>query len=335
MDLIHCDAQGREIGVVPFITFDGVASLEESVEENDWEMKVAESDFTAQDLTPGDYVYFPDTEWGGRVEKLVHQSGSGVVKVSGVTWRGMLTRKILVPPAGQTHVVFEQTSVRAILVALAAPFGSWFAVEEGGEGGASLLCESIRFRYRNVLEGMEELLAQFDKRMVLRFDAERMQVRISVRSAAEHSEDIELSGDYQTAFTSTRAEPTFNHVIALGRGEQEQRVVRHLYLLPDGTVTEQANAEGVASGEAERAVICDYPYYEYESELMAKAKKMLLRYGKQDGIDFDFYSAEGELPLGDRVSIRDRVTGMADVRTISKKLLSISADGLSLRYSVV
>ena len=80
-------------------------------------------------------------------------------------------------------------------------------------------------------------------------------------------------------------------------------------------------------------MVYDYSSAEDEKELIKGAKKQLKEHGAQNGIEISFDSDDLDLPLGDRVGLRDRVTGMSDIRTVTGKLLTVSADGISLRYT--
>ena len=333
-ELIHADADFHELGVVDFIQFDGMISRESEPEDNDWEIEIPAGDFARYGFRTGDYLYFPNTEWGGCVEKFVHISGKNVVKIGGMTWRGMLIRKVIVPPEGQSHLVFESMKVGDIMGALVAPFEGLFEVGESEDGAEQLICEKKKFRYQNVLEGITAMLEEMGCRLALALDPDRRKVLLYAQNIADHSDEIELSGDYDLAYTSTRAEAQYNHVIALGQGEQENRTVKHLWLLPDGSVTDNGNAEGIAVGFAERVAVYDYPNCEDEDELVSGAKKRLLKYGAQNEIEFNFDSFDIDLPLGDKVGIRDRLTEMEGVKTITEKLLTVSAHGVSLKYSV-
>ena len=73
---------------------------------------------------------------------------------------------------------------------------------------------------------------------------------------------------------------------------------------------------------------------EDEKALIRGAKKQLRQHGAQNGIEICFDSFDIDLPLGDRVGLRDRITGMSDVRTITGKQLTVSSDGVSLRYTI-
>ena len=329
MDLIHADEHFTELGIVEIVRYDGMISLDPDVKGNDWEAEILAEDFERYGLGLGHYLYFPDSEWGGRLEGIKHISKSHTVKLSGVTWRGMLSRRVIMPSAGQSHLDMRETDIYPAMRSLISDFGGVFPAPAGNAG---IPCGQ-RFRYQNVLEGILDMLDPQGLRLVLTLDPDSRHVLLSTAPVIDRSTEIEFSGDYDFSYISTLGEAAFNHVIALGRGEQENRLVRHIWLLPDGTMTADPNAAGIPSGAEERAMVYDYSSAEDEKELIRGAKKQLKEHGAQNGIEISFDSNDLDLPLGDRVGLRDRMTGMSDIRTVTSKLLTVSADGISLRYT--
>ena len=330
MDLIHADGNFTELGVVDFVRYDGVLSLEPGVQGNDWEAEIPAEDFSRYGFALGHYLYFPGSEFGGRLETIKRISKTHTVKLSGVTWRGMLSRRVIMPAAGQSHLDMSETDIYPAMREMVAGFGGLFAAPAGNLG---LLCGQ-KFRYQNVLEGILDMLDPLGLRLVLTLDPDSRRVLLSTAAVADHSEEIEFSGDYDFSYTSTLGEATYNHVIALGRGEQENRLVRNVWLLPDGSMTTDANAAGIPSGAEVRTLVYDYSSAEDEKELVKGAKKQLKEHGAQNGIEISFDSGDFDLPLGDKVGLRDRVLGLTDARTVTGKLLTVSGDGVSLRYTV-
>ena len=330
MDLIHADGNFNELGIVEFVRYDGIISLEPEVEGNDWEAEILAEDFAGYGFALGHFLYFPGTEWGGRLEKITHVSKTATVKLGGVTWRGMLSRRVIMPDAGQSHLDLSASDVYPVMRSLVSGFGGLFAAPAGNAG---LICGQ-KFRYQNVLEGILDMLEPQGLRLMLTLNPDSRRVDISTAAVADRSDDIEFSGDYDYSYTSVLREATYNHVIALGRGEQENRLVRHVWLLPNGSMTTNSNAAGIPSGAEERALVYDYSSAEDEKELIKGAKKQLKEHGAQNGIEISFDSGDLDLPLGDKVGLRDRTLNLSDVRTITSKLLTVSADGVSLRYTV-
>ena len=65
MDLIHADGNFTELGVVDFVRYDGVLSLEPGVQGNDWEAEIPAEDFSRYGFALVHYLYFPGSEFGG------------------------------------------------------------------------------------------------------------------------------------------------------------------------------------------------------------------------------------------------------------------------------
>ena len=330
LSLIHADGNFNELGIVDFVRYDGVISLEPKADGNDWVIEIPAEDFERYGFALGHYLYFPGGEWGGRLESIQHVSKTHTVRLAGVTWRGMLSRRVIMPAAGQSHLDLSESDIYPVMRSLAQGFGGLFSAPSGNAG---LLCGQ-KFRYQNVLEGILDMLDPFSLRLVLTLDPDSRLVHLSTAPVADRSAEIEFSGDYDLSYISTFGEATYNHVIALGRGEQENRLVRHVWLLPDGSMTSDPNAAGIPSGEDEKTLVYDYSSAEDEKELIKGAKKQLKQHGAQNGIEISFDSGDLDLPLGDRVGLRDRITGMSDIRTITSKLLTVAADGVSLRYTI-
>ena len=327
--LIHADENFTELGVVDFVRYDGIISLDPDIQGNDWEAEILAEDFGRYGFELGHYLYFPDSEYGGRLEGIKRISKNHTVKLSGVTWRGMLSRRAILPAAGQSHLDLSETDIYPVMRSLVTGFGGLFAVPSGN---AALLCGQ-KFRYQNVLEGILDMLDPLGLRLVLTLDPDSRHVILSTASVCDRSAEIEFSGDYDFSYTSTLGEAAYNHVIALGRGEQENRLVRHVWLLPDGTMTTNSSTPGIPTGAEERALVYDYSSAEDEKELIKGAKKQLKEHGAQNGIEISFDSDDIDLPLGDKVGLRDRTLGLSDVRTVTSKLLTIASDGISLRYT--
>ena len=327
--MIHADGNFTELSIVEFVRDDGVISLSPEVQGNDWEAEILAEDFGKYGFEIGDYLYFPDSEWGGRLESIQHVSKSHTVKLGGVTWRGMLSRRDIMPGAGQTHLNLSETDIYPVMRSLISGFGGVFTATSGNAG---LLCGQ-KYRFQNTLEGLLDMLDPLGLRLVLTLDSDSRHVSLSTAPVVDRSTEIEFSGDYDFSYISTLGEATYNHVLALGRGEQENRLVRHVWLLPDGSMTTDSGAAGIPSGAQERTLVYDYSSAEDEKELIRGAKKQLKEHGAQNGIEISFDSDDLDLPLGDRVGLRDRTLGLSDVRTITGKLLTISADGISLRYT--
>ena len=96
MDLIYADHQMNEIGVLKHFEADF-----DTTAEKDFEIIVGIEN--NEMLLAGYYWYIEDTEYGGIIDRINVVTSDNEIKYSGRNFRGMLTKKIISPPAGQSY----------------------------------------------------------------------------------------------------------------------------------------------------------------------------------------------------------------------------------------
>ena len=131
LSLIHADGNFNELGIVDFVRYDGVISLEPKADGNDWVIEIPAEDFERYGFALGHYLYFPGGEWGGRLESIQHVSKTHTVRLAGVTWRGMLSRRVIMPAAGQSHLDLSESDIYPVMRSLAQGFGGLFSAPAG------------------------------------------------------------------------------------------------------------------------------------------------------------------------------------------------------------
>lgn len=327
IELIHADGNLRELEeVTAFTRFDASLSTERT-EDNDWMIELPEKVWKNLPIEKGHYLYIPGTEWGGPAERISHIGKDGTVRVYGACWRGLLARKVISPPPGQTHLVISSTEANS---AAASLLGDWnsslFSVSENDSG---LTC-SASIRYRTLEEAIYMLLGSQGTLDISFSDGTAALECLPVRDL---SDSVELSGDYDAVLTSESSSRIYNHIIALGRGEMLDRTVLELWLLPDGSVTSDPGAEGVPSPGELSTILYDYPAVESEDELRSAAAKKLKSSGGSDSLGLELKTYDGSLRLGDIVSVRDALTGMSSSLSVTGIELKITSDGLTVTYS--
>ena len=346
-ELLYADSNFEEQGILDFISFDGVASVNGELDDNDWEAEIYAEDFAKYGIDIGYYLYFDGSEWGGVVEKIEHISSTGIVKLSGVTWRGLLIRKVVVPPSESTHKVYTNQMINQIMASLVSGFGGIFAVDTNAAEGLRNIGEQ-KYRYATVFDALTDLLTGDDEddngnlvdrglRLGVTYDSSTHKVILTPEEVVNRSSEIELSGDYDMKYTATKATARYNHIIALGEGKGTDRIVRHVWLLPNGKTTTNstlAQQTNHITGFREKAMVYDRSSCENAKELIKDARKKLKEHGAQNTIIIDFDPPDTDIPLGDIVGIKDRLIGFGDKRTITRKILRVTADGAVLQYAV-
>ena len=322
MELIHAKANIEEIqSLTEFDQYEAVSSLGFKYADNDFELQVEEAVWEKYPMIKGHYLYEVGTEWGGMVEDVNHVGTT--VKVGGPTWRGMLARKIISPPAGQAYkAITAMEANQAIAALIGTSLGPLFAVSTADSG----MTVSGSFRYTNLLAAIHSMLQQYGARLEIIFDG--TQVVLSAVSSVDYT-DTELSQEYEAPLESSVAYgEAYNHVIALGRGELTEREVVELWRLDDGTITTTTQP----AGANDKQFVLDYPNAESLEELTSSATAKLIESSPVESIGINLDEIEIDFKLGDVVGGRDKVTGLTISKPITQKILKIDKNGRKINY---
>lgn len=322
MELIHAKANIEEIqSLTEFDQYEAVSGLGFKYADNDFELQVEEAVWEKYPMIKGHYLYEVGTEWGGMVEDVNHVGTT--VKVGGPTWRGMLARKIISPPAGQAYkAITAMEANQAIAALVGTSLGPLFAVSTADSG----MTVSGSFRYTNLLAAIHSMLQQYGARLEIIFDGTH--VVLSAVSSVDYT-DTELSQEYEAPLESSVAYgEAYNHVIALGRGELAEREVVELWRLDDGTITTTTQP----AGANDKQFVLDYPNAESLEELTSSATDKLIESSPIESIGINLDEIEIDFKLGDVVGGRDKVTGLTISKPITQKILKIDKNGRKINY---
>ena len=322
MELIHAKANIEEIqSLTEFDQYEAVSGLGFKYADNDFELQVEEAVWEKYPMIKGHYLYEVGTEWGGMVEDVNHVGTT--VKVGGPTWRGMLARKIISPPAGQAYkAITAMEANQAIAALVGSSLGPLFAVSTADSG----MTVSGSLRYTNLLAAIHSMLQQYGARLEIIFDG--TQVVLSAVSSVDYT-DTELSQEYEAPLESSVAYgEAYNHVIALGRGELTEREVVELWRLDDGTITTTTQP----AGANDKQFVLDYPNAESLEELTSSATDKLIESSPVESIGINLDEIEIDFKLGDVVGGRDKVTGLTISKPITQKILKIDKNGRKINY---
>ena len=322
MELIHADSTLVELQMLTeFDAYEAISGLGYKYADNDFELQIPESIWLTQPIDDGHYLYQLGSEWGGPVENLEHVGTT--VKCSGPTWRGMIARKIITPPAGQAYkTITAMEANQAIAALLGTSFGNLFTVSTANSG----ITVSGSFRYANMLGALHSMLQQYGARLEIAFNG--TQAELSVQSSVDYT-DVELSQDYNAPLESSVAHgEAYNHVIALGRGELTAREVVELWRLDNGTVTNTPQTNNAA----DKQFILDYPNAESVEELTNNATAKLLENSPIELIKINLDETDTDLKLGDVVGGADYVTGLKISKPITQKIFKVDNKGKTINY---
>lgn len=320
------DAEGRELGYVK----DSELIDMDLGDTNDFEMQFSTGAWNEEKYNWNHRLYIPGTEYGGLLEERKTSTSGNTITWLGYTWRGLLDQKIIQPPDSQSHLIVSGDANTIIQSIIGDRFGPLFVadIEESG-----IQISSYQFdRYCTVLSGLEKMLASKNARLKIYYvqgspgDAGGA-VHVCAVPVTDWSEELECSQDGKMNFTTQDFRRGINHLICTGEGQNEERVVLHLYVQEDGSIGDIKCYTGLEEREA---------VYEYTSadteELRKGGVERLLELMNYKQMDVDI--ADVDVDIGDIVGGRDRVTGMTLQKPVVGKILKIQDNTVSVEYKL-
>lgn len=182
-------------------------------------------------------------------------------------------------------------------------------------------------RYTDAYTGLKKMLASKD--MLLRISFDGSMVILSAIPKHDYSKDEEFDSDLFD-FELQKQQNRVNHLICLGGGELENRLVRHLYVDANGEISETQTFFGLN----EFTEVYDYANVESEEELLKAGRERLKELYDTDSLSVDFEAEDDLYNVGDIVGAVDNITGISIAAEITKKIITIKDGRTNISYKV-
>lgn len=287
--MILIDSALHELGDIEFDVDLEIGSTEKST--NDFEVN---SNILFAKDTAGFYI--PGTEIGGLIEYSKDRTDQDYSTLKGYTWRGLLSKSIIMPPSGSNYKIVSGEANSVIASMLSGILGDFFTVSTSASG-----CTITNYQfplYINMLDGLEGMLEAYGYR--LKITANKVASNQPIQILVEAVEAQLIKGTYNEdngipmSFESDNM--GINHLICGGSGELQNRMIRHLYIDSDGNVS----TTQYYFGFDERQEFYDYANAESEDDLLDYGKKRLLELASHRTLKMEA-PEDYELEIGDLV----------------------------------
>lgn len=318
MLIIATDAAGTWEGVLQAFSIDAAWGDD----ENDFEITVPED----CEIDPGAYVFSPWTEVGGIIDRMEYDASGQVTvrKYGGRTWHGILAGSIVKPPAGQSHLTLSG-DINAATAQLIARQGlvATFEAAPGQHGTA------VNFRVPRYVS-VWEAIRRMAKEHGLRPSVEKAMGKAVI----SYDEVQESGGDPVTGdgepYKATIRWRTTNHLVCLGKGELQDRLVVDVYADDNGRV----GTTQTLFGKDEVSDTYEENSIEDRAELLAKGLEKLGELQERNSIDLK--ATEGsERHVGDIVRTLSAKTGVQASAEVVKVIFKANGSGeRSVSYEV-
>lgn len=340
MDLIYMNNAKEDIGVLQSYELD----MAFGSDENTFECNIKAKDHCCE---AGHYLYIEGTEYGGIIDTIQSKTGEDEVIYSGRTWHGIIGSKIILPLLGGEEIpsnvtVRTQDSKGNSLV------GRYLIVSgdankcigyilarcglsdlfEAPSTASGITINAYQFhRFTDAYTGLNKMLASAaGAKLKLAYQGGKIIVEAAKRY--DYSEDDSFDSDL-VDFRITKRYRTVNHLICLGSGELENRMVVHLYADADGNISRTQTQFGLD----EYCATYDYSAIESEEELIQSGTDELKSLWEQDSLSMDYDESMDSYDVGDIVGARDNITGVSVASAITKKIVTIRNGKITIDLS--
>ena len=285
-------------------------------DENDFSLTV----YGDAQPVPHGYIGIVGTEYGGVVDS-VQSKRDGAARsatYSGRTWHGILDSKVLCPDSGQSHITVggAASDVLAALIDRMGLGGRFYAY---GDERSPFLPSTAIDRFTTGWTALQKLLAGVGCRCALTLAGSAVEVSaVPVRSVMDDAGGA-------VGFDAKRDYRPVNHLVGLGSGELQDRVVTHWYADENGNVSQTQTLFDID----ERAAVYDYNNAELE-ELDERTREKLVE--MQDSSTASVEVEEATVGIGDTVTAHDDELGIEVTAKVTKVVVKCSGGVMSVEY---
>lgn len=318
-DIIVAAPDGTELRSILFSEYD----FEVGDEENSFLITMPRDEWVSTENDSR--IYIPGTEYGGLYKRLESDTKNNSVSVGGLTWRGMLQKKIISPPSGADYAT-DSGELNAIIGArVAAAFPGLLT----GSSESTGISVSYQYtRYCSLYDGLKALLKSAGYRMEIQYDAELRKVVVSAVPIVDYSAEIEYSSDMNADYSMKLDRTGINHLICLGSGELRNRIVEHLYVDADGKISQTQTF----FDENEIAETYDYAGASREDLIKSGADQLRSELNLNEfRISLE---SERDVAIGDIVGARDYITGYTVTAPITTKIVKCEDGSVETEYKL-
>ena len=319
-NVIIAASDGAEIRAMVFSSYD----FEVGDDDNSFQIVVKRSEY--QTIPQGARIYIPGTEYGGLFRELGTNTAMDTIAPGGITWRGMMQKKILEPPSGQNYAT-DSGELNAIVKArVEAAFPGLFI---GVSDSTGVSVTSFQYeRYCTLESGLRKLLKSKGYRLDIAYSQTDKAVVVKAVPIVDYSTQIELSSDMLLNYKMQMQGDGVNHLICLGQGELAERTVYHLYVDQNGDIGTTQYYTGVD----EIAAVYDYAGAEL-NDLISGGKNRLEELMNQNEFTMDIEQIL-DVGIGDIVGGRDYLSGMLMAAPITGKIVKWSNGTQKTEYTL-
>lgn len=328
-EVIIAQADGTELGII-----DDADSIDMDIHceartgprdsKNTFEIIIDSSTWKRDRYIYGNRIFVPGTEYGGIIGTIQSVTANDSIHIGGQTWRGLLHNHIVEPPENETHLVLsgDLNTVLSEITHGIEPF----VVTDELTGISVSGWKAVR--YASIYETITKLFSQYDMRLNIKYNQLKKVVELSAVSIVDYSKSIEYSQDSKVDFNIKDDRTGVNHLICGGQGEGIERLILHLFVQEDGSIS----TTPYYTGKEEIAAFYDYRNAADEEALMEAGINKLKEL--QNYKSFSMSVDNIDLEVGDIVGGREYITGTELQKPVIQKIFKKNDNGVFVSYKM-
>lgn len=318
--VFYANQNMEDVGVLKGFKLDMSISLDSG--NNDYEVRTS---IDGIEMDEGYYIYAENSEYGGIVDVKRINTKTGTLYYSGRTWRGMLESKIIVPPTGQDYYT-ASGDLNVVLDQLITDFGLDDLFYTDSTPTGEVVSGYQFYRYTDVYSGIVRLLSERGYKLAIRFNTNQFKCELSAEPVIDYGDSQEVTSDLYD-FDISKISGTVNHLIGLGSGELQDRLVVHKYADADGNISDVQTL----FGKDEIVDTYEYSMAETREEL---EEQMLKYFPKLIGSDIIKITLNDiDAYVGDKLTVYDEYTCIEAVQYIQNKVITVDDYDINVQYS--
>lgn len=323
LEYIYTDGSHNELGYLAHFDAD-IEIGKHDVSKNDFELTLSLEDRDPL-FTVGSLFYKENTEIGGVIQRLKINTSDNTITLIGPTFRGLLEKEYVQPPAGSAYLNLNAEANTCINTLIGDRFDSLFTVDNVG---ASNINVKYNVRDINLLQALEKSLGASNARLCIRHQVDG-KIHLYAEKINDLSDTLQYDNDYQIDMTVKTESKPYNHVLCLGKGELLNRLRVNLYLQDDGSWSE---SNQVYIGLERKTYKHEDVNVESRDELTKNAIEKVAEANESDTLEISFDADNAE--LFDIVGAKENITGISFKEPITQKIIKISDGDISISYKV-
>lgn len=323
LEYIYTDANYNELGYLTHTDAD-IEIGKYGVSKNDFELTLSLEDRDPL-FTVGSLFYKEDTEIGGAIQRLKVNTSDNTIALIGPTFRGLLEKEFVQPPAGSAYLTLNGEANACINVLIGDRFDGLFVVDNIGASNIN-----VRYDVRdiNLLQALEKSLGASNAKLCIRHHIDG-KVHLYAEKINDLSDTLQYDNDYQIDMIVKTESKPYNHILCLGKGELLDRLRVNLYLQADGSWSE---SNETYTGLNRKTYKHEDVNVEKRDELIKNATEKVAEANESDTLEISFDADDAE--LFDTVRAKENVTGISFKEPITQKIIKISDDDIEISYKV-